>query len=127
MASNPGYTGVNNSQLVRENFVYENERGRLGSTSTLMLNGPGPINGTRVTLSAYIHNTNVSQVRTFTLRMTLKDDSDDNVSSDFFYRALQPKEVFILPLIIVKGTERLKGFADVTDEVNFNISYKEEI
>ena len=122
-----GYTGVHNSQRTRENFTYANVSGRLGTTSTTMLASPTAITtGTRVTLSAYILNTNAGSTRDLTLRLVPAAGADD-ASEDFFFKVLQPKETLILPLLIVKGGQTLKGFSDALNEVNFYINYKEEL
>lgn len=120
------YTGVHDSQAVRENFTYENTSGQLGTASTTMLAGPTPLNGTRITLSVFLLNTNASQTRWVALRLVPSGGNDD-ITEDFFYKVLQPKETLVLPLMIVKGGQTLKGYAEASGEVNFYINYKEEL
>jgi hypothetical protein len=126
MANSTGYTGWHNSQLTRENFIYNNVSGQLGIASTVMLTGPVQMNGTRVTLSAYILNTHPSLNRTVTLRL-VPMGGNDSMEEDFFYKDMAPKETLILPLIIIKGGQILKGLAEAGSTVNFFINYKEEL
>lgn len=126
MASIPQYTGVVDSQSLRENFSYGNAQGQLGTASTMVLQGPPQFNGTRVCLSFYVHNTNLTTPRACTLRL-VPDGGPDDATTNFFYRGLQPQETFILPLILVKGLQSIKGFSDVSGEVNFFVTYKQEM
>lgn len=122
-----GFTGMHNSQAIREPYRYFNNQGQLAMSSTLMLGTPPQVTGTRLTLSSYMVNINLGVARTVRLRKVDVGGVDDDTKT-FFSTVLQPGETFVLPTIVLKGMQEIRGIClEATDEVNFFINYKEEI
>lgn len=127
MATDIGFSGMHNSQAIREPYRYYNNQGQLGMASTVMLGQPPQVNGTRLTLSSYLVNISLGDSRTVRLRKVDVGGVDDDTKT-FFSKILQPGESFVLPVVVLKGLQELRGLCiEAPDEVNFFINYKEEI
>lgn len=120
-----GYTGVADSQANRENYIYANTGiVSIGTTSTVLLDGPPQDTGIRITLSTYFYN-GAGSNRTFQLRI-LPDGGVDDTTKNFFNKLMTPGESFLLPSIVLKGDQTLKAIADGTGVQAF-CNYKQEI